>query len=93
MCPVALLPHVLVHVPEPVDPALELDEVGGVRLHCEVHRGLGLVDDDGEPDGDGEGDHDDDLSVKHQATQKLPVFRQSGDITENTRPEQRVTKT
>ena len=68
MCPVALLPHVLVHVPEPVDPALELDEVGGVRLHCEVHRGLGLVDHDGEPDGDGESEHDDDLSVKHQAT-------------------------
>ena len=49
MSSVTLLPHVLVHVFEPVYPALELDQVGGVRLDGEVDRGLGLVDHDGEP--------------------------------------------
>ena len=49
MSPVALLSHVLVHVLEPVDPALELDQVGGVGLDGEVDRGLRLVDHDGEP--------------------------------------------
>ena len=46
---VSLLSHVSVHFLEPVDPALELDQVGGVGLHRQVDRGLGLVDDDGEP--------------------------------------------
>ena len=49
MSSVSLLPHVLVHVLEPVDPALELDQVGGVGLDGEVDRGLRLVDHDGEP--------------------------------------------
>ena len=46
---VSFLSHVSVHILEPVDPALELDQVGGVGLHRQVDRGLGLVDDDGEP--------------------------------------------
>ena len=46
---VSLLSHVSVHILEPVDPALKLDQVGGVGLHRQVDRGLGLVDDDGEP--------------------------------------------
>ena len=48
MSPVAFLPHVPVHVLEPVDPALELDQIGGVGLHSQVDGGLRLVDDDGE---------------------------------------------
>ena len=48
MGPVALLSHVAVHVLEPVDPPLELDQVGGVGLHGQVDGGLRLVDDDGE---------------------------------------------
>ena len=46
---VAFLSHVSVHVLEPVDPPLELDQVGGVGLHSQVDGGLRLVDDDGEP--------------------------------------------
>ena len=46
---IAFLSHVPVHVLEPVHPPLELDQVGGVGLHSQVDRGLGLVDDDGEP--------------------------------------------
>ena len=49
MSSVSLLSHISVHVLEPVDPALELDQVGGVGLHSQVDGGLGLVDDDGEP--------------------------------------------
>ena len=49
MCTVALLSHVSVHVLEPVDPTLELYQIGGVGLHSQVDGGLGLVDDDGEP--------------------------------------------
>ena len=49
MCSVAFLSHVPVHVLEPVNPPLELYQVGGVGLHSQVDGGLRLVDDDGEP--------------------------------------------
>ena len=49
MCTVAFLSHVSVHILEPVDPPLELEEIGGVGLHSQVDGGLRFVDDDGEP--------------------------------------------
>ena len=42
MSAITLLPHVPVHVLEPVDPALKLDEVRSMGLHSEVDSRLSL---------------------------------------------------
>jgi hypothetical protein len=43
VCAVSLLAHIALHVPEPVDPSFELDQVGRVRLHREVHGRFSLI--------------------------------------------------
>ncbi len=48
VCAVSLLAHVALHVPEPVDPSFELDQVGRVRLDRKVHGRLSLIYHNGE---------------------------------------------
>ena len=49
MSPIALLTHVPVHILEPVDPPLELDQIRRLVLNSQVDRRLSLVDDDRKP--------------------------------------------
>ena len=82
---ITLLPHVPVHVLEPVDPALKLDEVRRMGLHSQVDSGLSLR-------------HK--AKIKMNILQVMaylvyhdgePVLCQSRNITENAGPEQGMT--
>ena len=85
MSAITLLPHVPVHILEPVDPALKLDEVRSMGLHSEVDSRLSLR-------------HD--VKIKMIVLKVMtylvyhdgePVLGQCGNITENTSPEQGMT--
>ena len=85
MSTVTLLPHVPVHVLEPVDPALKLDEVRSMGLHSQVDSRFSLR-------------HEVKnkmiiLQVKTYLVYHYgePVLCQRGNITENAGPEQGMT--
>ena len=85
MSTVTLLPHVPVHVLEPVDPALKLDEVRSMGLHSQVDSGLSL------------GHQVKIMMIVLQVMAYLvyhdgePVLCQRRNITENAGPEQGMT--
>ena len=85
MSAITLLPHVPVHVLEPVDPALKLDEVRSMGLHSEMDSRLSLR-------------HEVMIKIVLKVKTYLiyhdgePVLGQCGNITENTSPEQGMTE-